>query len=172
MSHAQVDKRWSIAQRWMTGRVFMQARASQARALDNCWHALGWFPEQVNSFWSSQRLTGGVGSYHRNNTWEKQTTIYGRLVESKLLFCNKKIQRRYPLAEWIRKQKIILCFCVYKRTWKSCEQFKTLMACFRYWGNRCQICPNHGRREFLDVPQWHPPGWVCQRKGDTGKYSS
>ena len=40
MSHAQVDKRWSIAQRWMTGRVFMQARASQARALDNCWHAL------------------------------------------------------------------------------------------------------------------------------------
>ena len=30
----------------------------------------GWFPEQVNSFWSSQRLTGGVGSYHGNNTWE------------------------------------------------------------------------------------------------------
>ena len=63
----------------------------------------GWFPEQVNSFWSSQRLTGGVGSYHRNNTWEKQTTIYGRLVESKLLFCNKKNTKKD--IRWQRQNK-------------------------------------------------------------------
>ena len=65
--------------RWTSGgllhkggwQVVCLCKQEQAKpALDNCWHALGWFPEQVNSFWSSQRLTGGAGSYHGNNTWE------------------------------------------------------------------------------------------------------
>ena len=100
MSHAQVDKRWSIAQRWMTGRVFMQARASQARALDNCWHALGVISRAGELFLiqstvdrgggilSSKQYVGETDHDLRKIGWVKTAILQ-----------QKKYKKRYTLAE-------------------------------------------------------------------------